>query len=318
MKVLITGSSGALGRILTGYLISRNISVAGLDIKQSQERFPADLFRFHRCCITDRERLEAVLSEEQPSHVMHLACSFNKIRNRRREYENDVTGSINVLETVNKTLSVRQLIYSSSAAIYGAHSDNRGLLRESDNLRPERYRYGINKKLIEKNYFGTPVRKDLQIISLRICTVVGPSFDKPKSIVSILIKFPYMPKFCMENKMQFLHSDDFVNLIGHVLEDQEITGAFNLAPDDFTIVKDLVPWKKFIGFPLFMVKGILFLFWNLRILNLQPAAVKTSVYPMILDPSKIVNRYGYKFKYSSVKAFYNTLQNNMLPDGSIF
>jgi nucleoside-diphosphate-sugar epimerase len=39
MKVLITGSSGAPGRILTGYLISRKISVAGLDIRE-----PVDLF----------------------------------------------------------------------------------------------------------------------------------------------------------------------------------------------------------------------------------------------------------------------------------
>lgn len=318
MKVLITGSSGALGRILTGYLISREISVTGLDIKEPVENFNEDYFRFHRCCITDKAKLEAIFSGEEPTHVLHLACSFNKIRNRHREYKNDVEGSMNVLEVTDKTLSVRQLIYSSSAAIYGAHSDNNGLLRESDSLRPGRYRYGINKKLIEKNFFGKRVRQDLQIISLRICTVVGPSYDKPRSIVSLLIKFPYLPKFCTENKIQFLHSDDFVSLVGHVLDDSDISGPYNLAPNDFAIVRELVPWKKFIGFPLFLLRGILLILWNLRLLNLQPAAVKTSIYPMIMDPARIMKRYGYDFKFSSVKAFSNTIHNNKLPPDSRF
>ncbi len=318
MKVLITGSSGALGRILTDYLISRKIFIAGLDIKDPAEYFAEDKFRFHRCSITDKDRLKAIFEEEQPSHVVHFACSFNKVRNRRREYEIDVAGSDNVLEVTNYTQSVKQLIYSSSAAIYGAHKDNKDWLGESDRLKPERYRYGINKKLIEHNYFSNHVRKDLHITSLRICTVVGPTFDKPGSIVSLLIKFPYFPKFCRESRMQFLHSDDFTALFGHVLDDPEIAGIYNLAPDDFVTVKELVPGKKFIGLPLFMLRGVLLILWNLRVLNMQPAAVKTSIYPMILDPSRIVERYGYRFKFSSEEAFISTLHNNRLPPDSRF
>lgn len=318
MKVLITGSSGALGRILTEYLISRKISVVGLDIKAPEEHYEEDRFRFHRCCITDKERLVDIFASEQPSHVVHFACSFNKIRNRRREYEIDVAGSSNVLEVAHNTLSVKQLIYSSSAAIYGAHIDNKGLLSESAKLRPDRYRYGINKKLIENIYFNTPVRQDLHIVSLRICTVVGPSFDKSRSVVSLLIKFPYLPMFCMENKMQFLHSDDFVSLIGHVIEDPEISGIYNLAPNDFVIISDLVPMKKFIRLPLNMLRFIIYILWNLRLLNLQPASVKASIYPILLNPARIMERYEYRYKFSSEEAFINTLRLNKLPPDSKF
>lgn len=307
MKVLITGSSGSLGRMLTRYLISGNVNVVGLDIKTSGECFTEELFRFHRCCITDKKRLESIFSEEQPTNVVHFACSFNRIRNRRREYEIDVEGSLNVLEVSNNTLSVKQLIYSSSAAIYGAHYDNKIWLSESDHLRPETYRYGINKKLIEKTYFDTAVRHDLHIASLRICQVVGPSYDKPGSFVSLLNKLPVIPEFCKENKAQFVHSDDFVRLVGHVLDDTEINGAFNLAPKDFTVIKKLVPDKKFIGIPLSFTTGLLSVLWNLRILNIQPAALKTGIYPMILDPSKLILRYGYNFEFSSEEAFKSTL-----------
>jgi UDP-glucose 4-epimerase len=313
MKVLITGSSGSLGRMLTEYLISRKIYVAGLDINEGAECFNGEYFRFHKCCITDKARLESIFSEEQPSNVVHFACTFNKIRSRRREYNIDIEGSTNILEVSDCTLSVKQLILSSSAAIYGAHKDNNLWLKESDNLRPGRYRYGINKKLIEKKFFGTPVRSDLHIVSLRTCQVVGPSYDKKGSIVSLLIKLPFIPKFCMENKIQFIHSDDFESLVGHVLEDSDIVGAFNLAPDNFVIIRELVPWKKFIGVPLSITTGLLFILWNLRILNLQPASIKTSIYPMILDPSRLISRYGYRFKFSSEEAFDITLQNNKLP-----
>jgi nucleoside-diphosphate-sugar epimerase len=318
MKVLITGSSGALGRILTDFLISGKIFVTGLDINDPTEYYPEDKFRFHKCSITDRERLNAIFREEQPSHVVHFACSFNKVRNRLREYEIDVTGSTNILEAASSTPSVKQLIYSSSAAIYGANKDNKDWYKESDELKPDKYRYGINKKLIEYNYFNNHVREDLHITSLRICSVVGPSFDKPRSVVSLLIKFPYMPKFCRESRLQFLHSDDFKALFGLILDDTEISGAFNLAPNDFVIIKDLVPWKKFVSFPLFLVKGILLILWNLRILNLQPAAIKTSIYPMILDPSRIMERYSYNFRFSSREAFMSTVNNNKLPPDSRF
>jgi UDP-glucose 4-epimerase len=318
MKVLITGSSGALGRILIGYLISKRISVAGLDIKEPAEYFTDEQFRFYNCSVTEKERLRSVFSEEQPTIVVHFACSFNKIRNRRLEYEVDVIGSENVLEVTDQTPSVKQLIFSSSAAIYGAHCDNIGLLKESDRLGPEPYRYGINKKLIENKYFGTHVRPDLNITSLRICTVIGPSFDKPRSIVSLLLKFPYIPGFCKENKIQFLHDDDFVSLVGNVIDDTEVSGIYNLAPDNFAIIRELVPDKKVIIFPLFILKGVLLLLWNLRLLNLQPAAVKTSIYPIILDPSKIKKRYGYRFKFSTREAFKNTLNNNKLPPGTWF
>ncbi len=313
MKVLITGSSGSLGRLLTNFLIARNIDVVGLDIKESEDHFTEKQFRFYRCSITEKDKLKSIFSQEQPTNVVHLACSFNKIRVRHREYEVDIGGSTNVLGASINTLSVKQLIYSSSAAVYGGHNDNKALLKESDQLRPGQYRYGINKKLIEETLLGTPVRNDLHIISLRICSVIGPSYDKPKSVVSILIKLPFLPKFCMENKIQFLHSDDMISLIGLILEDKEINGVFNLAPDSYAIVKELVPGKKFVAIPLFMMTGILYILWNLKILNLQPAAIKASIYPMILDPSMIITRYGYKFKFSSEEAFNVTLHKNKIP-----
>jgi len=41
----------------------------------------------------------------------------------------------------------------------------------------------------------------------------------------------------------------------------------------------------------------------MRIMNLQPSGINSSVYPIILDPAKIVKRYNYKFRFTSNEAF---------------
>ncbi len=313
MKVLITGSSGSLGGMIVSNLIAKKISVIGLDIKESAENNPGEYFRFYNCSITDREGLEDIFNREQPTHVIHLACTFNKVRDRQKEHDIDVGGSANILEICDKTRSVGQLVYSSSTAAYGAHKDNPEWIKETNPLRPGKYRYGINKKIIEDVYSNTPVRDDLRIVFCRICTVIGPTYNKPASIISILLKLPRLPVFVKENKIQFMHTDDFVSLISLILSDDRISGIFNLAPDNYAVVKDLVPGKKYIRIPVSLISIGLGILWHLKILNLEPAAIKASIYPILLDPSKIISRFIYKFKYSSAETFEDIKTHNRIP-----
>lgn len=313
MKVLITGSSGTLGRMLIDYLISRGIYVVGIDIKENPGHFPPERYRFHLCSVTDREKLISILAEEKPTNVIHLACSFNRVRNRKRENEIDICGAENILEASEKTASVRQLIFSSSSMAYGAHIDNRLWITESDTLRPGKSRYAINKRKVEEHYCSAGVRDDLRIVLLRICTVIGPSFDKPKSVASLLIRFPWLPSSCRQNKLQFIHSDDLVSLVELIVQDREIEGVFNLAPDSYAVVEDIVPAKKFMPVPISLIKFMLWLLWNAKILYFQPAAVKNAIYPVVVDPGKIILRYNYRFRYSSAEAFTDTLINNRIP-----
>ena len=318
MKVLITGSSGSLGGMIVSSLVAKNIPVIGIDIKESSKNNPGEYFGFYKCCITDREGLEVIFRKEQPTHVIHLACTFNKVRDRQKEHFIDIGGSTNIIEVSAKTLSVRQLIFSSSTAAYGAHNDNPEWLRETNPLRPGKYRYGVNKKLIEDVYSQTPVREDLHLVFCRICTVIGPTYNKPASVVSILLKLPWLPKFVRENKVQFLHTEDFVSLISLMISDDQIEGIYNIAPDSYAIAKDLVPDKKFIGIPVSVMTMGLSILWHLKILNLEPAGLNASIYPILLDPAKIMSRFNYKFKFSTTEAFEDVKIHNMIPSGAKF
>ncbi len=311
-RILITGSSGTLGKILIKSFTKRGMPVVGMDLKETIPITTNGLFRYYYGSTTDREYLSELFSKEKPTHVFHLACSYNTIRNKELEYENDVTGSENVLQVANDTSSVRQFVYFSSAAVYGGRKENRPWLTEDMPLKPGKYRYGLNKKLIEEKITKATLRSDLQKVILRICTVVGPGYDKDRSVVSLLIKFPYMLKICKKNMMQFLHEDDMVHLINKVIDDPEIGGVYNIASDTAEKITDLVPTKKYINVPCWLLKAIFSILWNLKLLNLQPACVSYSVYPVVLDPSKVVQRYNYSFIYTTKEAFEETREKNML------
>lgn len=316
MKVLITGSSGALGSLITRSLVEKKIPVTGIDINGDNENISPECFRFYKCCITNRSKLESIFLKEEPTHVIHFACSFNKIRNRQKEYQVDIVGSRNILEISDKTPSVRQLIFSSSAAAYGGNSGNSPWISEYHPLRPGKYRYGVNKGLIEEIYLKTPVRENLNLTLVRICTVIGPAINKKGSVVSILLKMPWLPEFCRDNKLQFLHSDDFVSLINHMIPDDQIKGVFNIAPDSFSPLTELLPDKKFKRIPVFLVSACLSVLWHLKLVDLQPAGIDISIYPILLSPEKIAKRFNYKFKFTSTEAFKDTISNYMQRSGN--
>lgn len=313
MKILITGSSGYLGRLLVRYFTERKITVVGLDVKEDKEPISTEYFRFYRTCITAREELREIFMKENPTDVIHFACTFNKVRSRQKEYEIDIGGSANIFELSDATPSVRKLIYSSSAAIYGGEKRSRLWLTEADSLNPGRYRYGSNKKMIEELLFNNHRRSNLRVVSLRICTVIGPSYSKPGSVVSLLIRLPWFPRSFMENKIQFLHEEDFSGLFRCILEDGNIEGVYNLSSDSYSVIREITPEKKFISFPVGSIRPVLWILWHLRLLNLQPAGFRYTLYPVLLDPARLISRFGYRFRYSSSEAFHLTSQNNRLP-----
>jgi nucleoside-diphosphate-sugar epimerase len=303
MKVLITGSSGYFGSILGNFLVSQKIPVVGIDIRQNPDRIPAEYYSFHNCNITDKKNLNRIFNEEQPTHVVHFACTFNKLRNKKKEHFIDVGGSENILDAANITPSVRQVIFSSSAAVYGGYPDNPEWIKEIHESRPGKYSYGCNKKVIEQIYLTGSKREDLKVIVTRICTLTGPSYSSERVLLRLISKFPYLPEFYRSNRLQLLHEQDFVLLMTEILKDQEVSGIYNMASDTYSYVYDLVPGKKFFKLPKNVLKYVLWMLWNLKILNLSPASINTSIYPVILDPSKLKDRYNYKFRYSTSSAF---------------
>ena len=318
MKVLVTGSSGYLGSLAVSHLTAKGYEVIGMDIRRPDDGAGEENFRFYECNSADSTCVLKIFSHEQPDAVLHFACSMNRIRSRKEEFGMDVGGSFNVIEAARKTPSVRKFIFSSSAAIYGPALRSPLWIDEGEPLTPGNYTYGLNKRLVEQMLFRVNGNQQISAVSLRICTVVGPRYSKPKSVVSILLRLPLLPASFRKTSVQFLHEDDFSELLRLVLEDTEIEGIFNLAPDSCTVVGDIVPDSRFYRFPCSLLRPVMWILWNLRVVNLQPAGLGFCLYPVVLDSKRLARRYDYSFRYSSTDSFLLTKDRNSLPANARF
>jgi nucleoside-diphosphate-sugar epimerase len=216
----------------------------------------------------------------------------------------DVTGTENVIKIANETKSVKQLIEFSSTSAYGGWPDNKLWIKETDKMRPGKYRYGIHKKIIEEFMNNFKKRKDLKFVTVRMCTAIGPSEYKKGGLTELIIKTPFLVKY--DGKycdLQLLHEYDLTKLIDLIVHDNKIEGIYNLVPDDYCSIKDLVPGKIFINVPLGIVKAITDLLWFLRISNINSSAIQLSAYGIVASPEKLQKRYNYEFKYGTISGF---------------
>tara|TARA_B110000483_G_C18052301_1_gene487000 strand:+ start:51 stop:1019 length:969 start_codon:yes stop_codon:yes gene_type:complete len=115
MKVLVTGSSGLIGRWLGQCLDAEGILWAGLDLLPSLEGQGADAhFQFDLC---DRERLAEVFIGFQPTHVIHLAARCDLDGKTVKDYEVNRGGVEGLCEVIRATPSVSRAIYTSSQLV---------------------------------------------------------------------------------------------------------------------------------------------------------------------------------------------------------
>jgi UDP-glucose 4-epimerase len=308
MRVLITGSSGYVGRVLSKHLSEKGVKVIGIDVEPNND-LVNDHFNFIECDVTDKERVEKIFKENKPTHIIHLAYLMNPIHNKKREHEIDVNGSKNIFKAALETSSVIQFVQMSSTSAYGGWPGNKLWIKETAPLRPRGYRYGINKKEVEEYMEYFRKRINIKLVILRMCTAVGPSYHKKGGVVSLLAKTPILTK--INNRyaeVQFIHEDDLTAIFDLILNDPKMEGTFNLAPDSYATTRELSKAKIALPVPLFLMKGITSLLWALHLASMRAPAIELSTYGIVADPRKLMKRLNYRFKYGTKEAYFDTVE----------
>jgi threonine 3-dehydrogenase len=116
MKTLVTGAGGQVGHDLLGALRER-----GADVVATDRQVPPDAVgRWRQLDITDRGAIDAVLAEERPEVIVHLAAvlSARGEQDPQATYEVNQTGTYHVLEAC-RAAGVERLIFASSIAVFG-------------------------------------------------------------------------------------------------------------------------------------------------------------------------------------------------------
>jgi UDP-glucose 4-epimerase len=129
MNILVTGGAGYIGSHTCLELLNNGYDVTVVDNLSNSKQTSLDRVQelsgkklsFHQVDILDRDTLSAVFSQNQVQAVIHFAALKavgESVSLPLEYYHNNVSGTL-VLLDVMKHHSVNNLVYSSSATVYG-------------------------------------------------------------------------------------------------------------------------------------------------------------------------------------------------------
>lgn len=184
-RVLLTGDTGFKGSWLSLWLTELGAEVTGIALPPDQENghFRAarleDLYRHIDLDIRDGEALAAAVAGVQPEVVFHLAAQAlvrRSYEDPKTTFDTNVGGSVNVLEAIRRTPSVRAVVYITSDKCYRNKEWVWGY-RESDELGGHDP-YSASKavaELVVSSYIDSffAQRPDFGIASVRAGNVIG-------------------------------------------------------------------------------------------------------------------------------------------------
>ncbi len=272
-KVLVTGGTGYIGSHTVVELIESGYDVEILDNLYNSKIGVLDVIeqitgvkpKFYEVDLRDAEGLTRVFAENHYDSVIHFAglkAVAESVEKPLEYYENNVGGTINLLEYMQE-YGVKNIIFSSSATVYGEQDDEQ-CIEDMPTGHALTNPYGRTKYFIEE------ILKDVCVSDLEFHAVILRYFnpigahssgllgedpnDKPNNLMPVVMKvaagvipelsiygndYPTPDGTCMRD---YIHVVDLAR--GHVavLEkiDQEQVQVFNLGTGKATSVLEIV------------------------------------------------------------------------------
>jgi UDP-glucose 4-epimerase len=174
MSTLVVGGAGYIGSTVVHQLVNQGEEVVVIDDLSTGH--PASLPKHVRCVVArvqEVDRVRSVINEYKVDTVMMFAASLSapeSVEDPLKYYENNIGGVIALLSAINCT-SVKRLIFSSTAAVYGATKSSM-TLTEITPLNPSNP-YGMTKMVGEQMITSAADRIGIKYAILRYFNVLG-------------------------------------------------------------------------------------------------------------------------------------------------
>ena len=235
-KVLVTGIGGYWGNRVAQKLVENpDYKVLGLDSIAPKQPVPG--MDFIQADIRNPLLVE-LLKSEKIDTVYHMAFK-DTARPNEAAFDYNVMGTMKVFGAC-AAAGVKNIIFKSSTAVYGASPQNSAFLREDHPLNGSRS-HGSIRYLMEIEAFCNGFRRqspEVSLTILRFANIIGPTVDAPlvrylkQPVSAILMGFDPM--------MQIIHEDDVVDALVHA-GSGDYPGIFNVAAED------VMPLTKLLG-----------------------------------------------------------------------
>ncbi|KUH80823.1 MULTISPECIES: NAD-dependent epimerase/dehydratase family protein [unclassified Mycobacterium] len=251
LTVAVTGPTGEIGKSAVEALEG----VAEVDEIVGMARRPFDpadngwsKTTYQQGDILDRDAVDSLVARADV--VVHLA--FIIMGSREESARVNLQGTRNVFEATVAAARPRRLVYTSSVAAYGYHSDNPVPITESVPPRgsPEHY-YSQQKAACEATLAEVTDGTPLEVYVLRPCIVAGPKapaladampWNKlPGPVKGITRGLPLLKPPVPDPgiPLQLVHHDDVATAIALAATTSAPPGAYNIAGDGLVSMSDV-------------------------------------------------------------------------------
>lgn len=252
LRIGVTGPTGEIGMSTIAALeddpdVEQIVGMARRPFDPAEKGWTKTVYR--QGDILDLDAVDSLVGDVDV--VVHLA--FVIMGTRAESARVNLQGTRNVFEATVRAERPRRLVYTSSVAAYGYHSDNPVPITEDVPPRgsPEHY-YSEQKAACESALSEITAGSELEVFVLRPCIVAGPKAplladampwnQLPGPIRRLTQSLP-LPKPWLPDPgvpMQLVHHDDVASAIAlAVTTTSAPAGAYNLAGDGVLSISDV-------------------------------------------------------------------------------
>ena len=302
-KILITGASSAISRLVAGAL-SPKYDLVGVDPRPAPRgsHFPGEFVvaDYHS------RKLDEVFLNNQFEAVMHLG----RIRESQK-YSSQYRFQMNVIGTQKlldlcKLNGVKNLIVLSTYHVYGAHRLNALQLSEDAPLRALQS-FPELVDAVELDHAATTFmwkNRETRTTVLRPTNVIGKHI---RNTICSLLRSGVCPKiFGFDPLMQFIDEKDLARALVLALE-QPIAGVFNVGGEGVIAYSHAIRHANAVMIPLppFVTAGLVRVIAEISKMNLPPYLVEFFKYPTIVNDDSFRAKFGYQPKVKTVQSLKN-------------
>ena len=296
-SVLVTGASGYIGSQVIAALAHdpRGVkTIIAADIRPpAPEMQRADVV--YETADVRSANFAELFRRHSVELVVHLAAIVTpgKGSDREVEYQVDVLGTQNVVAGCLGA-GVRKIIYTSSGAAYGYHSDNRPWLTEDDPLRGnEEFAYSHHKRLIEEMLARTRrEHPELLQLVLRPGTILGKN---TRNQITDLFDGRWVLGLSGSSTPFVLIWD--ADVVGAILRGIHEGGAgiFNMAGDGTLSLREMakIMRKPYVAIPPGAIAAALSVLKRLGLSQYGPEQVDFLRYRPVLANDRLKKEFGY-------------------------
>ena len=314
MKILITGASGAIARLVSGAL-SPKYELVGVDPRPapSSTHFPGEFV------VTDyhSRKLDEVFKRHTFDAVLHLG----RIRESQKyspqyRFQMNVVGTQKLLDLCKLT-GVKNLVVLSTYHVYGAHKLNPLQLNEDSPLRASQS-FPELSDAVELDHAATTFmwkHRDVRTTILRPVNIVGKHV---RNTICSLLRSGLCPKIMgFDPLMQFLDEKDMARALILALENP-MPGVFNVAGEGVIALSHAIRHAQAIQIPIPPVisAGFVRMLAEMSKIPFPPYLVEYFKYPTIVNDDLFRKSFGYQPKVKTIQSLRNlgpVSERNLIP-----